>query len=116
MEVVTGIVAFGAAVVALLILLIVVGHRREKARRLALEQWALGREWQVVRHPQVDWGRRMPGHNKRGVALGVFGMLHGRPVAIAEYAYTTTTGNAGGPATAQTHRFALLVVTLGREH
>jgi hypothetical protein len=115
-EAVTGMVVCGGFVVALLVLLIVVAHRREKARRQALEQWALGREWQVVRHPRVDWGRRMPGHNKRGVTLSVSGVLHGRPATIAEYAYTTTTGNAGGPTTTETHRFVLLVVVLGRAH
>jgi hypothetical protein len=35
---------------------------------------------------------------------------------IAEYSYTTTTGNAGGTTTTETHRFVLLLVELGREH
>jgi hypothetical protein len=113
---VTGIVVCGGFVVALLVLLIVVNHRREKARRLALEQWALAHEWQIIRRPQVDWGRRMPGRNKRGVSLAVSGMLHGRPATIAEYSYTTTTSGANGTTSTETHRFVLLLIRLGREH
>lgn len=113
---VTGLVVCGGFVVALLVLLIVLAHRREKARRQALERWALANEWQIIRRPQVEWGRRMPGRNKRGVSLAVSGTLRGRPATIAEYAYTTTTGSANGATSTETHRFVLLLVLLGREH
>src|SRR5690242_9236279 len=89
---VTGLVVCGGAVIAVLVLLIVLNRRREKARRQGLERWAAGHEWQVIHRPQVDWGRRMPGRNKRGVSLAVSGILRGRPATIAEYSYTTTTG------------------------
>lgn len=112
---VTGLVVCGGAVVAVLVLLIVVNHRREKARRQSLERWALGHEWQVIRRPQVDWGRRMPGRNQRGVSLALSGLLRGRPVTIAEYEYTTTT-STGTTTSAETHRYVLLLVVLRQPH
>jgi hypothetical protein len=109
-------VVCGGVAVGLLVLLIVLTRRHEKDRRQAFEQWALANEWQIVRRPEVDWGQRMPGRNKRGISFAVSGMLHGRPVTIAEYSYTTATGNAGGTTTTETHRFVLMLVLLGREH
>jgi hypothetical protein len=113
----TGLVVCGGAVLALLVLLIVLNHRREKARRQALERWAAGHEWQVIPRPEVDWGRRMPGRNKRGVSLAVSGMLHGRPATIAEYSYTTTTGTGAGTTTStETHHYVLSLVVLRQAH
>jgi hypothetical protein len=113
---VTGLVVCGGAVVAGLVLLIVFAHRREKSRRQGLERWALQHEWQVIRKPQVDWGRRMPGRNKRGVTLALSGLMRGRPVTVAEYEYTTTTGTTGTTTNTETHRFVLLLAVLRQAH
>ncbi|GAA2606144.1 hypothetical protein GCM10010399_41380 [Dactylosporangium fulvum] len=51
-------------VVALVIVLTVVQQRRERVERL--RQWAAQHGWQYTVRPQVEWGRRMPGRNKRG--------------------------------------------------
>ena len=86
--VVSVIACFGVLIV-LVIVAAVVSARRERERQEALRHWAARHGWQVVDRPQVDWGRRMPGRNKRGVSLALFGTLGGRPVAVADSSYTT---------------------------
>jgi hypothetical protein len=95
------------------VVMIVIGHQREKARQRALEAWAATNRWQLVRHPQVDWGQRMPGRAKRGVTLALYGNVRGRPVCIAEYRYTTSSYNGTSTQT-NTHHFTLCVVRLRR--
>jgi len=107
---VTGIVV-GGAVVALLVLFVVrqvgVQSRREKARLEALEQWARTHEWQLVSRPELEWVRRVPGRNQRGVSLAGSGTLHGRPATIAEYSYTSGE---------EKHRYVLLLVRLDHDY
>lgn len=108
---VTGIVVSVGAVVALLVLLVVrqigVQSRREKGRQEALEQWARAHGWQIVRRPEFEWVRRVPGRNQRGVSLAVSGTLQGRPATIAEYSYRSNE---------ETHRYVLLLVRLDHDH
>src|SRR5690349_24799127 len=99
------------AVLAVVIPFAIVAQRREKARQQALALWATQHEWQVVPKPHVDWGRRLPGGNKRGVSLALSGVVGGRPVTIAEYSYTTATTTNGTTSTT-THHFVLHVVVL----
>jgi hypothetical protein len=114
-----GAVCFGGLVV-LIVILAVLSHRREKARQQALELWARQQEWQISWKPQVDWGRRMPGRNKRGVSLALSGMVRGRPATIAEYSYThtTTSTNSSGrsSSTTRTYQYVLMVVPLRQPH
>ncbi|MET7419259.1 hypothetical protein [Dactylosporangium sp. NPDC005555] len=113
--VVSVVVCFGAAV-ALIIVAVVVSARRERARRDALRLWAKHNGWQVVDKPQVDWGRRMPGRNRRGVSLALFGTVGGHPVSIADYSYTTsstsTDANGATQTTTTTHHHVAVVVRL----
>jgi hypothetical protein len=114
-----GAVCFGS-LIALIVVLAVVSHRREKARQQALELWAMQHEWQISRRPQVDWGRRMPGRNKRGVTVALSGMIRGRPATIAEYyyTYTTTSTDSSGrsSSTTRTYHYVLMVVPLRQPH
>ena len=113
--VVSVIACFGAAV-ALIVVTAVVAARRERERREALRIWAKRHAWQVVEKPQVDWGRRMPGGNRRGVSLALFGTLGGRPVAVGDYSYTTTSSstdaNGNTQTTTTTHHYVAVVVRL----
>jgi hypothetical protein len=105
-----------AVVVVLVIVLAVVGHRRERERKERLQYWAVRNHWQYQPHPRVEWWRRMPGRNRRGVSLALMGVLGGRPVAVAEYSYTTTstTNNSDGSTSSSstTHHYVLYVVRL----
>jgi hypothetical protein len=102
---------FFVVVLGLVAVLIVVAVRRERARRRLIEGWALRNGWGVVRNPRVAWTARLPGGNRRGVSLLVHGTLHGRPVVVADYSYTTTTG-AGDSSSTTTHRFLVVAVGL----
>ena len=113
--VISVIACFGAAV-ALVVVAAVVAARRERERREALRLWAKRHGWQVVEKPQVDWGRRMPGRNRRGVSLALFGTLGGRPVAVGDYSYTTTStstdANGNTHTTTTTHHYVAVVTRL----
>ena len=115
---IVGAVAVFGVLFALGILLAVLSWRREKARVEGLRQWAVRYGWTVTTKPAVDWGQRMPGHNKRGVTLALSGGLAGRSVTIAEYYYsrtsTTSSGNGYSTETTRTYRYVLLVVRLAR--
>jgi hypothetical protein len=114
--IVVSVVACFAAVVVLIVVAAVVAARRERERQEALRLWAKRHGWQVVDRPQVDWGRRMPGRNRRGVSLALFGTMGGRPVAIGDYSYTTsstsTDANGTSHTTTTTHHHVALVVRL----
>lgn len=113
---VQGAIACFGAVIVLIIIMAVVSARRERRRREELGDWAKRHGWQVVIRPQVDWGRRMPGKNRRGVSLALFGTLDGRPVSIGDYSYTTsstsTDANGASQTTTTTHHHVAVVVRL----
>jgi hypothetical protein len=112
--VVGGAVCLGAFL-ALAIVLAVAARRRERRRREALQVWAVRSGWQYRPRPQVEWWRRMPGRNKRGVALALSGVVGGRPASAAEYSYTTTSTTHYGASvqsTSSTHHYVLYVVRL----
>jgi hypothetical protein len=97
----------------LIVVLTVVTRRRERERQEALYQWATQHEWQMTRRPPATWARRMPGGRGGVVSLALNGTLAGRPVAIGEYSYTTTTSSGSDGATStETHHYVLTVVWL----
>ena len=110
-----GLGCFGVVVV-LAIVAGVVGHRREKARKEALQAWAVRNRWEYRLAPQQEWWRHLPGKNRRGVTLALTSVLGGRPVAVGEYSYTEshTTSNADGSSSTSstTHRFVVYVVRM----
>ncbi|MDG6110293.1 hypothetical protein Daura_49480 [Dactylosporangium aurantiacum] len=114
--IVVSVIACFGVVVALIVVSAVVAARRERERREALRVWAKRHGWQVVERPQVEWGRRMPGGNRRGVSLALFGTLGGRPVAVGDYSYTTTStstdANGATHTTTTTHHYIAVVVRL----
>jgi hypothetical protein len=61
-------------------------HREWWAVLLA---WAHRHGWTVTQDPSVDWTARLPGQRADGVSLLVSGAVDGRPVALAQYSYTT---------------------------
>jgi hypothetical protein len=115
--VVGGVVCVGGFI-ALAIVLAVVAARRERERKEGLRRWATYNGWTMTLRPAVDWGRRLPGRNRRGVTLALSGTVDGRPVTIAEYYYTetTTSTNANGSSTSSstTYHYVLLLARLNR--
>ncbi|GGQ63392.1 hypothetical protein [Couchioplanes azureus] len=110
------------AVVALVVLGVAAGRRRERERREALHGWASAHGWTLVDRPAVDWSARLPGRNRRGVTLALTGPLWGRRASVADYSYTetttTSTSDGQGGTThgthSTTHHYTVLVVHLDR--
>ncbi|MEV4642599.1 hypothetical protein AB0J80_35170 [Actinoplanes sp. NPDC049548] len=117
-----GLLACLAVPVAAVVLAVVVGRRRERERREALQTWAAAAGWTLVSDPAVDWSDRLPGRNRRGVTLALTGPLWGRRASVADYSYTetstTSTPDGQGGTThgtkSTTHHFTVLVVHLDR--
>jgi hypothetical protein len=85
--------AVGAGVFCVLVVLLVtlasLGARRRNRRRAdRLRGWARENGWTVTPHPAVNWGTRLPGGNRDGIAVAVSGRVGGRPVSVAEYLVT----------------------------
>jgi hypothetical protein len=85
--------------------------RRNRRTHDRQQQWADQHGWTLTRHPTVGWGRQLPGGNKHGVSHCFSTVLHGRPVAVAEYSVT----DAGDGTSINTHYHVVTVATLGRE-
>ncbi|WP_141719411.1 hypothetical protein [Micromonospora peucetia] len=98
--------------------IVVVAHRQERERRDSWRRWAAHQGWTFTENPQVAWTGRVPGRNRRGVRFALTGTMHGRPVGVAEYAYTethTSTGADGNQTTSsQTHAYVVAFVWLRR--
>src|SRR4051812_38791971 len=109
-----GVVVCVSGFIALIIVVAVRARRKERARQEALQRWAMQADFRYVLKPEVDWGRRMPGQNRRGVTLCLSGALAGRPVTIAEYQYSTTSTSGDGSSTTTTHYFVLTMARLRR--
>ncbi|MEO3819552.1 hypothetical protein [Plantactinospora sp. B24E8] len=117
-----GIACLGVTV--LFVVAMVSTAKRERKRRDRLTRWAHQHGWTITPYPAVDWGRRLPGGNPRGVSLAVSAVVAGRPVSVAEYSYTetqttTTSDGQGGTSTTQTtqtHSFTVVVVRLTRAY
>jgi hypothetical protein len=108
-----------AAFLVFVIVGVVRTNRKERARQEALRQWAAHNGFQYLRRPADDWGRRMPGRNRRGVTVALSGPPGGRPVTIAEYFYTHTTSSRNSSTgrssdTTHTYHFVLTVARLRR--
>jgi hypothetical protein len=106
-----------AVVLALIVIAAVVSVRGERRRRDTLRRWADTHGWAYVERPSVDWWRRLPGYDRRGVTLMLSGIIDGFAVSVAEYAYTetrtsTTPGSDSTTSTRTTHRFVVVVVRL----
>ncbi|MBO4209969.1 hypothetical protein [Micromonospora echinofusca] len=113
-----GCPALVALVVAGLVLLAVQVRKEERERRNRWQLWAARYGWTYAERPQVDWTDRVPGRNRRGVRFAMTGILHGRPVEVAEYAYTTshttTDANGSSQTTSHTHPYVVCSVLLRR--
>ncbi len=114
----------GAAVAAVLCvlllaggitLLVVLGRRRRQRRRDALSAWAAGHGWEVSFQPRHEWYRRLPGGNRRGLSVALYGQVAGRRVAVGEYSYTETI-TLGEQSSSHTHHFLVTVVWLPRPY
>lgn len=115
------VVAVGLVFVALVVTLIVVSARRERARIARLRRWAVARGWTLEPRPSVEWLNRLPAHRRRGrVTLMLSGVVDGRPVSVAEYSYTTESTTRGSDSrtstTTTTHRLLVTAVRLPVEH
>ncbi|MET7394615.1 hypothetical protein ABZS66_14095 [Dactylosporangium sp. NPDC005572] len=110
-----GLLLIGVGCVGLFLVAVIAGavvaRRKERERVERIRQWAGAAGWRLEVRPQVEWGRRMPGRNRRGVSLAVSGQLDGRPVTAAEYSYTTTTSTGtNGTSSTTTYHYVILVV------
>jgi hypothetical protein len=106
----------GGGLFALLAVLVVVGvmvgARRERERQDRIRQWAARYGWHVAKSPTMDWAKRLPGQNRRGISLMVSGRMHNRPVGVAEYFYTTESTNSNGSSSTTTHYYLVTAVRL----
>jgi hypothetical protein len=75
-------------IVVVVALVAVLTRRRRRGRAGRLEGWAHENGWTVTRRPVVDWGVRLPGGNRDGIATMISGRVRGRPVSVAEYVVT----------------------------
>lgn len=105
-------VPVGVGVVVLLVVAIVVSARHERERQERIRRWAAHYGWHIAVSPVVDWERRLPGGNRRGVSLLVSGWMHNRHVGVAEYSYTTSSTDSRGSTSTTTHHFIVVVVRL----
>ena len=95
-------------VIALIVLLAVFVARRERERQARISHWAVSRGWTVTPRPgTIEWTSRLPGGNRRGVSLALSGNVYGWPVCVAEYSYTTSSGDG-----TTTHRYIVSALRL----
>lgn len=107
----------GIGVVALLVVLIVAGARRERERQGRIRGWAAHHGWTVTSRPVVQWASRLPGQHRRGVSLMVSGMAHGWHVGVAEYSYTTESmADSHGSRSTTTHYLLVTAVRLAASY
>ncbi|XVU26484.1 hypothetical protein ACQPZJ_05360 [Actinoplanes sp. CA-054009] len=74
--------------------LVVVATRRRRRERDRLRAWAGGNGWSFAEHPGVDWGRHLPGANRRGIEYVFSAVHHGRRVGVARYSVTDADGSS----------------------
>ncbi|GAA0488563.1 hypothetical protein Ade02nite_72470 [Paractinoplanes deccanensis] len=91
-------------------LLLVVAARRRRRERDRRRRWAESNGWALTEQPDVDWGRHLPGGNKRGIEYAFSAVRRGRRVWVAQYSVT----DPGDGTTPQTHHHIVVVATLDR--
>jgi len=115
------LVALGCTgLVGLLVVLILVSARRERARQERIQQWAVHHGWTYTARPDVRWEVQLPAGDTHGVTLLVAGAVSGRHVSVAEYWYTTestsTSTSADGSQTRSTstttHHLLIVAIRL----
>jgi hypothetical protein len=103
----------GAACVvlaSLVVIFAVFAVRRERRRRDEMRRWAELDGWTFTLHPNVPWGRELPGGNKNGVGTMFSRVLNGRPSHVAQYSVT----DASDGTTTNTHYYVVTVTLLNR--
>jgi hypothetical protein len=106
------IVLGGAGLVVLLVVGIVAGVRRERERQERIQRWAAHCGWHVAKSPVVDWAKRLPGQDRRGVSLLVSGWIRDWHVGVAEYSYSTTSTDSRGSSSTTTYWYIVIAVRL----
>lgn len=111
-----GALVLGGVVFVGLVVLVVFGvvaaSRRERERQDRIRRWATQHGWRVAVSPTVDWVKRLPGGNRRGVSLLVSGQLRHRHVGVAEYSYSTESTDSRGSSSTTTYNFIVIAVRL----
>jgi hypothetical protein len=97
-------------IVVLVAVTATIGYRARRRRFERMRLWAERNGWTFTPHPDVDWGRHLPGGNKHGVGPTFSCILHGRPVNVAEYSVT----DASDGTTTNTHHHVVTVTQLTR--
>jgi hypothetical protein len=113
--IVVGCVLLGVVMIGLLVVVVPLSIRAERARKEALWRWATAHGWTFVESSRPPWASRLPsGHHGR-VGVTLTGMLGGRWVTVADYSYQTTSTVADSTTTT-IHRFIVVLVQLDRPH
>jgi len=95
--------------------LAVVWGRRVRRRQWERTQtWAQQHGWAAVPRPTVDWWRRLPGANPRGLTAMLSGAIRERPVHVAAYEVTDVSFDAQGGTTSNTNHYTVVVTSLSR--
>ncbi|MFF5084073.1 hypothetical protein ACFY36_44075 [Actinoplanes sp. NPDC000266] len=87
------------------VLLVAAIWRRNRARDHR-RAWADGNGWSYTEHPGVDWGRHLPGANKRGIEYVFSAAPRGRQLSVAQYSVTDADGGS--------HHHVVVVAALNR--
>ncbi|MFX0574798.1 hypothetical protein [Nocardia nepalensis] len=102
-----------ALIITLLVVLIPLSIRAERARRAALWQWATEHGWTFAENVRPHWISRLPGGRRERIGVMMTGKIGGRWVTVADYSYQTTS-SSGDTTTTHTHHFIAVVVLLDR--
>ncbi|MGK8520971.1 hypothetical protein ACRS6B_05145 [Nocardia asteroides] len=113
------LLALPVALIVVLVALIPIAIRAERARKAHLRDWATAHGWTFLERSRAPWTERLPGRNSRGLGITMTGPLGGRWVTVAEYSYQTTSSSGYSSTTystttTTTHRFFVILVLLDR--
>ncbi|MFE3192641.1 hypothetical protein ACFXHA_26780 [Nocardia sp. NPDC059240] len=101
--------------IVLLIVLIPITIRAERARKDRIRQWAATYGWSFQERAGAAWTGRVPGHNRHGIGVTVTGRMGGRWVTVSEYSYETTS-HSGDSTHTTTHHYIVALAMLDRPH
>ncbi|GAB2509620.1 hypothetical protein [Nocardia heshunensis] len=101
--------------IVLMIVLIPITIRAERARKTRIREWAAACGWHFQERASAAWTGRVPGHNRHGIGVTVTGHMGGRWVSVSEYAYQTTS-HSGDSTQTDTHHYIVAVAQLDRPH
>jgi MYXO-CTERM domain-containing protein len=114
----TGAAAAGSilcgTLLGLAVLAVLWGRRVRRRQWERTQTWAQQHGWAAIPRPPVDWWRRLPGANPRGITHMLSGAIRERPVHVAAYEVTDVSFDAQGGTTSNTNHYTVVVTSLSR--